>query len=107
MSGGVAYVLDTNNTLQARLNPDMVKICPAFDAADIGRVCHLIEAHIEKTNSLHARAILANWRQYLPCFKKVAPIQEVTTAKPRSSEAKAPRRRQKPMQKQPWGLPRR
>jgi glutamate synthase domain-containing protein 3 len=58
MSGGVAYVLDSNGTFKNRLNPGMVDLDALADE-DWTIVRHLIGRHILFTNSAHAKRIQA------------------------------------------------
>jgi hypothetical protein len=51
MSGGVAYVLDKDQTFRARLNPEMVELEPLVDESDLYLVYGLIEDHVRLTGS--------------------------------------------------------
>ncbi|MFA7268061.1 MAG: glutamate synthase-related protein [Sterolibacterium sp.] len=86
MSGGVAYVLDTDGTFAERCNPAMValeKVLPAdkqsaaepmhMDMPDETQLKELIERHATYTNSAIARMALANWTAYREKFVKVMP----------------------------------
>jgi glutamate synthase (NADPH/NADH) large chain len=102
MSGGVAYVLDEAGDLEIRLNKEMVEIEPLTgDAAlieklakgngettrqlaevmldmreqDLERLHALIVRHAHYTNSTKAKAILADWANTVPKFKKVMPTE--------------------------------
>lgn len=97
MSGGVAYVLDEENTLEERCNLAMVQleaIPEEVDASETGELelhgrvhfNHLgkadaaalrgrIERHWRYTQSERARQILDNWDTYLPKFVKVMPTE--------------------------------
>ncbi|MCB2100949.1 MAG: glutamate synthase subunit alpha, partial [Rhodobacterales bacterium] len=102
MSGGVAYVLDADDTFEKRCNMAMVELEPIADEdaamentghqkgdlETLGRVdvlhdmtrydalrLHgLIEKHLHYTNSPKAKEILDNWNDYLPKFVKVMPV---------------------------------
>jgi glutamate synthase (NADPH/NADH) large chain len=102
MSGGVAYVLDEDGTFEKRCNLSMVELepIPAEDAAiealdhqggsleshglvdilhnmngdDERRLFRLIERHRHYTDSSRAKLILDNWKDYLPRFVKVMPV---------------------------------
>jgi glutamate synthase domain-containing protein 2/glutamate synthase domain-containing protein 1/glutamate synthase domain-containing protein 3 len=72
MSGGVAYVLDSDETFAERCNMGLV----GFDEigeSDAIELHGLIEEHAERTGSTVAAQILAAWDEYLPRFKKVMP----------------------------------
>ncbi len=89
MSGGIAYVLDEDDTFESRCNPSMVKLEPllaeAEQEAKVARdIWHLgeadevilkrmIEKHARYTGSTQARQILDRWPQYRTKFVKVFP----------------------------------
>jgi glutamate synthase (NADPH/NADH) large chain len=97
MSGGVAYVLDEDNTFRERCNLSMVHLeavpeeVAASETGEVeshGRVHfnHLnkvdaaalrnkIEKHLRYTGSARAKLILDNWKTYLPKFVKVMPTE--------------------------------
>ncbi|TKT71901.1 glutamate synthase large subunit [Afipia massiliensis] len=103
MSGGVAYVIDEDNTFEKRCNMAMVELEPilseemvnanAFHSSgdleahgrvdvfsnllgeDVERLHILITRHAKLTNSARAQHILANWKQYLPMFRKIMPVE--------------------------------
>jgi len=103
MSGGIAYVLDEDGTFEHRCNLAMIDLEPIeaeeevmrrlsnqggdleshglvdilsdMDRNDAERLHQLIERHARYTNSAKARMILADWRNWLPKFKKVMPVE--------------------------------
>ncbi len=103
MSGGVAYVLDEDDTFATRCNLSMVELEPVTEEDDLlERLQHhggdieykglvdvlcdlsrhdaerlrlLITRHVHFTGSDHARRILDNWADYLPKFRKVMPVE--------------------------------
>jgi glutamate synthase (NADPH) large chain len=102
MSGGIAYVLDETGDFERRCNLAMVELEPIpsenaimerrqhqggdleshglVDVTDMTRfdeerLYQLIENHLHYTGSERARAILANWSEYLPKFVKVMPVE--------------------------------
>ncbi|MCO5147510.1 MAG: glutamate synthase large subunit [Aquamicrobium sp.] len=103
MSGGVAYVLDEDGDFAARCNMAMVELEPVpeeddmleklhhhgGDIAHMGRVdvsgdmtshdeerlYQLVSNHLHYTGSERARAILENWADYRPKFRKVMPVE--------------------------------
>jgi len=103
MSGGIAYVLDEDNTFAKRCNMAMVELEPVLSeemiaeseyhmhedleahgrvdvfedllADDIKRLRVLIERHAKYAGSKRAAEILANWKKYLPMFRKVMPVE--------------------------------
>jgi len=73
MSGGIAYVLDTNQLFDTLCNLDMVDIEPVTAPADIDHLKGLVSEHANRTGSRLANKILAEWRETLPRFVKVMP----------------------------------
>ena len=103
MSGGVAYVLDEDGGFPKLCNLAMVELEPllseemvnanAFHHAgdleahgkvdvfanltgfDVERLHILISRHAKLTGSARAAAILADWKTWLPKFRKVMPVE--------------------------------
>jgi len=95
MSGGIAYVLDENNTLKDHCNMAQVELetitkdkTTTEDLAHQGininhdmtrfdnlRLKQTIERHMHYTNSPVAKNILDNWASFLPKFVKIMPIE--------------------------------
>ena len=92
MSGGIAYVLDEENTFNDLCNKSMVEletvpkevraanddgIDPFSDMTryDERRLRSLIENHLRYTASYRAQSILEDWDNYLPRFVKVMPVE--------------------------------
>jgi len=73
MSGGIAYVLDENHDLYMRLNKEQVLTDTLTEKHDIAELRALIEEHVAATGSVKGRQILAAFRSYIPCFKKIMP----------------------------------
>lgn len=75
MSGGVAYVLDEDNSFYLNFNRELAsaKALSEQDEKDISVLKGLIAEHFEKTGSPKARLILDNFESFLPKFKKVLP----------------------------------
>ncbi|MBK1835282.1 glutamate synthase large subunit [Roseibacillus ishigakijimensis] len=73
MSGGVAYVLDEDGQFQSRLNSEMVVALPVAREQDIAEVKSLIESHLQKTGSVRAKELLANWESSLLRLLRVIP----------------------------------
>lgn len=99
MSGGLAYVLDEDNSFATRCNLSMVtleKVLPTAeqsaaepwhnDQSDEDHLKALITQHAKYTGSPRAKAILADWDTYRAKFVKVYPneyrraLQEMTAA---------------------------
>ena len=90
MSGGVAYALDDDGTLSARVNSEMVAL-HALGPDDARELRGMIEAHRKATGSERARKILEKWRTFGTRFRRVAPREatQVLAAPPPAG----PRRR--------------
>ena len=73
MSGGVAYVLDEDQTFTKNCNGDDLNIDPVKLEEDKTQLRSLIESHFVATSSPLAKRILENWSATLPKFKKVLP----------------------------------
>jgi len=72
MSGGVAYVLDEDESFERRCNMELVGF-DEMDETDEMELHGLIEEHHLRTLSPVAARILADWEATLPRFKKVMP----------------------------------
>jgi glutamate synthase (NADPH/NADH) large chain len=103
MSGGIAYVLDEDGTFASRCNLSMVDLEPMpeeeeaaeriyhhvndletsgrvevfedMSGFDAERLHLLITRHARLTGSNRAAEILADWKRYLPMFRKVMPLE--------------------------------
>ena len=73
MSGGIAYVLDEDNSFKQLCNAEDLNIGPIEFDEDIIQLKQLIENHFKATSSPLANRILENWEANLPKFKKVLP----------------------------------
>lgn len=73
MSGGVAYIFDTDNTFTNNCNGEDLNIDPVELQEDVNQLRTLIENHFVATSSPLAKHILENWEATLPKFKKVLP----------------------------------
>ena len=103
MSGGVAYVLDEEGDFADRCNMAMVELEPVpeedemlerlhhhggdidhkgrvdvsgdMTSHDEERLYQLIANHLHYTGSARAKAILDNWADYRPKFRKIMPVE--------------------------------
>ena len=73
MSGGIAYVLDTDGTFEKRCNGETLNLLGVEEDNDIKQLKELIENHYNATLSPLAQEILEDWEKYLPKFIKVFP----------------------------------
>jgi glutamate synthase domain-containing protein 2/glutamate synthase domain-containing protein 1/glutamate synthase domain-containing protein 3 len=74
MSGGVAYVLDSDGSFARHLNPGMVELDP-MEERDLATVKDLLHRHYEYTESAVAWRILSAWDQHTRTFVKVMPVE--------------------------------
>jgi glutamate synthase domain-containing protein 2/glutamate synthase domain-containing protein 1/glutamate synthase domain-containing protein 3 len=103
MSGGVAYVLDDDNSFERRCNLAMVDLEPVLAEEEISQKIYghandlewhgrvditadmtrydaerlriLIGRHARFTGSTRAAEIWSDWSKYLPMFRKVMPVE--------------------------------
>ncbi|MBK5253874.1 MAG: glutamate synthase large subunit [Peptostreptococcaceae bacterium] len=73
MSGGIAYVLDENNSLYTKLNKNMISFSSVTAKHDVTELKGLIKEHVLRTASTKGEMILDNFEEYLPSFKKIIP----------------------------------
>ena len=74
MSGGIAYVLDSDGTFKSRCNLGMVEIDPV-DEHDVERIHDLVRRHYEYTQSAVAWRVMSGWKHYAHQFAKVIPVE--------------------------------
>jgi glutamate synthase domain-containing protein 3 len=72
MSGGVAYVLNNDGTLEAKLNREMVDLQELDDEGD-ATVREMLAKHVEMTGSPVAEKVLASWSAYKGLFVQIMP----------------------------------
>src|SRR6185503_647957 len=73
MSGGMAYVLDTDGKFKTRCNPEMVDLEALVDAEEIDFVQTLIMRHAAATASTYAQNLLKDWASLQAKLVKVMP----------------------------------
>ncbi|KAL3341558.1 hypothetical protein AABB24_025884 [Solanum stoloniferum] len=79
MTGGLAYILDEDETFVPKVNKEIVKIQRVVAPVGQTQLKNLIEAHVEKTGSTKGSAILQDWDKYLPLFWQLVPPSEEDT----------------------------
>ncbi|KAH6832541.1 glutamate synthase 1 [Perilla frutescens var. hirtella] len=79
MTGGLAYILDEDDTLIPKVNKEIVKIQRVVAPVGQMQLKGLIEAHVEKTGSSKGVQILKEWEKYLPLFWQLVPPSEEDT----------------------------
>ncbi|KZX02317.1 glutamate synthase [Pseudoalteromonas luteoviolacea] len=81
MTGGFAYVLDEENDIGKRFNPELVEVMTLEQLpSHQEHLRGLIAEHLELTGSGRAEQVLANFDLYIPMFRLV---------KPKSSDVKS------------------
>ncbi len=75
MSGGIAYVYDSDGLFDTRCNLDMVDLELVTDKSDVEELRELVERHFSCTGSARAAWILNHWEGCLPLFVKVFPME--------------------------------
>jgi glutamate synthase domain-containing protein 3 len=73
MSGGLAYVLDRDNTFPIHCNKSIVDLLPVEEPEDVQQLKDLIEEHFQSTQSRVAKKVLDEWEETLPKFVKIYP----------------------------------
>jgi glutamate synthase (NADPH/NADH) large chain len=73
MSGGVAYILDEQNTFDAKVNREMVEISE-LTPEDKNIILMYLERHIALTGSVKGKHVFDNFNALSSQFKKVLPI---------------------------------
>ncbi len=73
MSGGVAYVLDSNHDLYRKVNKGMVTIETLTRPEDVEQLKRMVTEHYQATSSSLAKKILMDFESYIPQFKKIMP----------------------------------
>ncbi len=74
MSGGVAYVLDGDETFERACNTGMVEL-EALDEEDAKLVHDLVRRHYDLTESALGWRILSGWKDIARKFVKVMPVE--------------------------------
>jgi len=94
MSGGIAYVYDAEGDFGQRCNLELVDL-EELDEQDAVELRELITEHLQRTGSLVARNLFADWDSALTRFVKVMPrdykraLAEHAAARAQAAEAEA------------------
>ncbi|MDR2793813.1 MAG: glutamate synthase large subunit [Treponema sp.] len=75
MSGGAAYVFDTDGTFEYFLNKGMVELTGLETEEDEKFVKTYITKHVYWTNSTYAASILDDWEKKRRMFIKIMPVE--------------------------------
>jgi glutamate synthase domain-containing protein 2/glutamate synthase domain-containing protein 1/glutamate synthase domain-containing protein 3 len=73
MSGGFAYVLDSDGGFRSRVNPTMLDQLEALSDEDSAEVRGLVQEHLDRTGSTVASGLLEDWEGARGRFVKVFP----------------------------------
>ena len=73
MTGGKAYVFDTDDSFSKRYNSETVRIHRVTEESDVAHIQSHVSYHLELTDSQRAREILNGWSDYRYLFWKVVP----------------------------------
>jgi glutamate synthase (ferredoxin) len=73
MSGGIAYVHDSDGNFPSRVNHEMVDLEDLSDSTEIAALRELIERHVRATGSSRGKRLLAGWTGAVKRFVKVMP----------------------------------
>ena len=79
MTGGIAYLLDEEGSLPAKVNGEIVRIQRVQTPAAEAELRGFIERHRDRTGSPKAALILERWDEYLPQFWQIIPPSEDNT----------------------------
>jgi glutamate synthase (NADPH/NADH) large chain len=78
MTGGMAFVYDPGKRFEVVVNPESVIWRPVINSHWENVLRSLIEEHVARTGSVHARTILDNWALELRNFVHVVPKETVS-----------------------------
>lgn len=76
MTGGIAYVYDDENTLQEKINSEIVEIQKICTNEGEKQCYDMIKSHFEKTRSNRAKKIIDNWEKEILKFWQLVPPSE-------------------------------
>ena len=76
MTGGVTFLLDEGDRVTARVNPEIVEVCPITTSEQESTLKGLLELHAAATGSENALALLSDWSAARSRFKVLVPPSE-------------------------------
>ncbi len=89
MSGGIAYILDSDGDFRNRCNMGMVALETVSAPEDIAELRQLVKNHAVNTGSVVAQQVLNNWEDSLNKFVKVMPTDYKRVLQERAEKAAA------------------
>ncbi|MFT8468862.1 MAG: glutamate synthase large subunit, partial [Acetobacter syzygii] len=72
-TGGMAFVLDSNDGFTKRVNPEALLWSRVTDPKWVKTLRGLVERHVEETGSAYASMLLHKWDEVLPQFWQIVP----------------------------------
>ncbi len=78
MTGGMAFLYDAKQRFDAMANPETIIWKPVVTDHWAKVLRDLIEEHVRRTGSLHAKTILDNWQLELRNFVHVVPKESIS-----------------------------
>ncbi len=72
-TGGMAFVLDSNDSFTKRINPEALLWSRVTDPKWAENLRALVERHVEETGSAYASMLLHKWDEVLPQFWQIVP----------------------------------
>ena len=78
MTGGVTFLLDEDERVTPRVNPEIVEVCSITTVEQETVLKGLLESHVAGTGSSKASALLADWAAAKGLFKVLVPPSERT-----------------------------
>ncbi len=76
MTGGVAFLLDTNNKVHELVNKEIVEVSNISNEVQERMLKNLLKKHLDKTSSKKALEILNQWEKWMKYFKIIVPPSE-------------------------------
>eukprot|EP00250_Pteridium_aquilinum_P010221 c19223_g1_i1 orf=236-5086(+) len=90
MTGGLAYLLDEDNSLLPKVNKEIVRMQRVTAPVGQQQLKGLIQAHADKTGSSKAQEVLNSWDKFLPLFWQLVPPSEEDTPEASASYGDQP-----------------
>lgn len=80
MTGGLGYFYDAEGDFPDRVNGEIVRVQRVITKAGNAQLKGLLEDHVQKTGSVKAKALLADWENAVQKFWQLVPPSEANTA---------------------------
>jgi glutamate synthase (ferredoxin) len=79
MTGGIAYFLDEDNDVAAKINHEIITVQQVITQEGEKQLKALLSLHTNKTKSKKAYQILGQWSKFLPMFRQLVPPSEANS----------------------------